>query len=704
MLEKIFCINVKTETYRREMIEKQLYKYYDEEQVEIVNAHTIDDIIDLSPHLLDVGGSSYLSFASEIAISHSHLECIKKVYEGKMVLGGICEDDITLCNNFREKLNKYFEKNENIVRISKKKPMILFLTGLKSRDESKSGKYKFTFKKVEKIQWGNCFYVINHQFAKIIMEKFYPINKPFDDYMAHVINNNKEIYAYNAIPLLCWDLSSNYYSEFWTEEDKKTRKEIYRSSTKTRMEDYAYNFQYNSMKKDGEGELRGGLVEYTETKLTPAKVISVDPEFEDWNYLFMGSIVAKCNNKSIICGAGIENKEDAFVKPYMVSLVRGPLTHNKFLELGYECPKNYGDPGLLISTLYNPSIKQEYKLGIVCTREECSTMRDQIQYMRGVIVIPSDMAIEKMVSNVKACRLIASTTLYGIIISHSYGIKAIWVRPLDRKINYVEFADYYGGLKFYDMKPENHLAVLKNYTLIAQYPNPSIRTIEKKKTLIENNIPFAINFKKIYHQDFILPQKNTKLYKKPNNNRIKVTRKESAPKAPIPLFTPKPIPMSKVEPIKETEILELGLELEKDSGANQDNIPKKKKRRSKHILFAKQSTIVKKETMIIENQEQKTQKESDKQTYKFEDYPVELQNELLNIKRRWSYYVENEEYDLALREKKNEHSLIKKWEDSQNNEDKDIDLNALVPTNVYKNQNFTIKNNVICVGNKIFYL
>jgi GR25 family glycosyltransferase involved in LPS biosynthesis len=104
---------------------------------------------------------------SQVAICYSHLKCIKEIYDNKLTFGAIIEDDIHIKENFGESLNKMIENSPNVLDIFKKEPCILHLV---SNPSHNTNRYKFDiFPKVINI----CFYVINHQFAKILLENEY---------------------------------------------------------------------------------------------------------------------------------------------------------------------------------------------------------------------------------------------------------------------------------------------------------------------------------------------------------------------------------------------------------------------------------------------------------------------------------------------------------------------------------------------------
>ena len=85
------------------------------------------------------------------------------------------------------------------------------------------------------------------------------------------------------------------------------------------------------------------------------------------NYLVIGSTIDMlCRSHTEVWGAGIiDGSKPLRVKPRKVYAVRGPLTREKLLEEGVECPEIYGDPALLIPLYYRPNKQKRYKYGFI---------------------------------------------------------------------------------------------------------------------------------------------------------------------------------------------------------------------------------------------------------------------------------------------------------------------------------------------------
>ena len=107
------------------------------------------------------------------------------------------------------------------------------------------------------------------------------------------------------------------------------------------------------------------------------------------------------------------------------------------------------DPGILISKLYQPknNIKKKYKIGIVPHWSEENKVKELYEHEYRVISIQRDNP-EKFVNDLLECDIILSSSLHGIIFSHSYGIPAYHIEFNDLTNNgNFKFNDYYSSFK-----------------------------------------------------------------------------------------------------------------------------------------------------------------------------------------------------------------------------------------------------------------
>jgi pyruvyltransferase len=177
-------------------------------------------------------------------------------------------------------------------------------------------------------------------------------------------------------------------------------------------------------------------------------------------YLGSGSQLSHINkwNNVIVWGGGISSSKIKFAKPSGVLLVRGPLTRNQFIKQGYKCPKKYGDIGLLLSKYYKPVIRKKYIFGILLNHDSYLKYSKIFRNIKGIILI--DMIVNcvddvgTIIDQIIKCKNILSETLYGIIISHGYGIRCCWIK-FQNNSNNIEYLDYFMSLdiKNIDLNP-----------------------------------------------------------------------------------------------------------------------------------------------------------------------------------------------------------------------------------------------------------
>lgn len=219
------------------------------------------------------------------------------------------------------------------------------------------------------------------------------------------------------------------------------------------------------------------------------------------NYLLsVGSILsfARCDG-AIVWGSGIIGL-NVDVMNFDFRAVRGPITRQRLLELGYHIPEVYGDPALLLPLIYNNSIKKQYKLGVVPHVVHEAFFGDLNENVSIISLKGSD--IHAVIDNICSCDCIISTSLHGVIVAHAYGIPAIWLAIEEKKLlgDNIKFYDYFQSVNFCQQQPlifndslinainsGQHLIFFDDYNL--QSLNNNIR--QRQIDLI-NSAPFKI--------------------------------------------------------------------------------------------------------------------------------------------------------------------------------------------------------------------
>lgn len=164
-------------------------------------------------------------------------------------------------------------------------------------------------------------------------------------------------------------------------------------------------------------------------------------------YSVIGSVVGNYALPNLtIWGSGFIRPNGTLkARPRAVTAVRGPLTRNRLMELGVDCPAVYGDPALLLPRFVRPrSERGIYKLGIIPHFvERRSPALEVLKARDDVLIIDICGEIEKVVDDVWSCRMIASSSLHGIICADAYGVPNAWIKLSGRVIGEgFKFRDY----------------------------------------------------------------------------------------------------------------------------------------------------------------------------------------------------------------------------------------------------------------------
>lgn len=159
--------------------------------------------------------------------------------------------------------------------------------------------------------------------------------------------------------------------------------------------------------------------------------------------LSIGSLLWFTKSSSTIWGTGLLNENDNIIKPHKICSVRGLFSRQRLLDLGYDCPKIFGDPAILIPNYFNPSIKKIYKLGIIPHIVDYNDIYQKYSDIPSVNIIDLRTTnIEYVIHQILSCEQTISSALHGLIISIVYNIPTRWVK-FSNKL-------YGDGIKFYD--------------------------------------------------------------------------------------------------------------------------------------------------------------------------------------------------------------------------------------------------------------
>lgn len=202
--------------------------------------------------------------------------------------------------------------------------------------------------------------------------------------------------------------------------------------------------------KDNYGDI---LAPFLAEKLSGKKVVKVSHPMQRWykwfmkHYVTIGSIICTASKNSIVWGSGII-KQDENVREAKFIAVRGPRTRRRLLELGYQVPEVYGDPGLLLPRFISNVEEKKYALGIIPHYVDYENVLARFKEDSRVKVI--NLMTDDVVKTTKEileCKKIISSSLHGVIVSHAYEIPALWVKFSNKLAgDNIKFYDYFESL------------------------------------------------------------------------------------------------------------------------------------------------------------------------------------------------------------------------------------------------------------------
>jgi hypothetical protein len=169
-----------------------------------------------------------------------------------------------------------------------------------------------------------------------------------------------------------------------------------------------------------------------------------DPEHK---FFVCGSIVALAGPACTVWGSGLMNRDDPVSPAARFVAVRGPRTRARVLACGADCPPVYGDPALLLPRLYAPPAEPRRGPGFVAHFSDRPRLDEAHMTAQGLRLIDIQQDVETVIDEVAGCEWVMSSSLHGLIVAHTYGVPALWVRLRALPSgDGTKFADHYESL------------------------------------------------------------------------------------------------------------------------------------------------------------------------------------------------------------------------------------------------------------------
>jgi pyruvyltransferase len=183
-------------------------------------------------------------------------------------------------------------------------------------------------------------------------------------------------------------------------------------------------------------------------RITGLYPVFVRPDDPRHKYLVVGSILEYASALTTVWGCGIMRSTDVISPAARILAVRGPLSRDRALACGADCPEVFGDPGLLLPRFYRPSTRPQRGLGVVAHYSDKPRLERRWPPSDSLRLIDIQDPIESVIDQIVSCEAIASSSLHGLIASHAYGVPAVWVKFRDLTCgDDSKFYDYYLSLR-----------------------------------------------------------------------------------------------------------------------------------------------------------------------------------------------------------------------------------------------------------------
>lgn len=214
----------------------------------------------------------------------------------------------------------------------------------------------------------------------------------------------------------------------------------------------------------------------------------------------IGSLIENSTDNCILWGTGMA-QPNILPKGGRIIMTRGPLSRKVLISNGYNVESFIGgDPALLLPLLYIPKVKNKGGVGFVCHNVDIDFIdKDRLPHNVKLISLKTD-DVEPVIDAIVSCNIVFTTSLHGLIVSHAYGIPAVWTEREQLAGGHFKFNDYLlsVGIELYKPLSVNDVVnrmFLSNIEGVQLLPDKDM--LEKAQKELIDRAPFTIvdNFK-----------------------------------------------------------------------------------------------------------------------------------------------------------------------------------------------------------------
>lgn len=214
------------------------------------------------------------------------------------------------------------------------------------------------------------------------------------------------------------------------------------------------------------------------------------------HYLTAGSILREARKSSIIWGSGIVDNQFGADRRAKYLAVRGPLTREKVLSCGGECPPVYGDPALLLPLVFLASPKKKTKVTIIPHYVDYQRVKEAVKDNQEIDVIKMMTAdFDTTLQEINSSNFVISSSLHGLILAVAYDIPCLWVEFSDGIFgDDVKYYDFFASLEIQNpikYKVEDIASFLQSYNQLVPITADENNIKLLQKGLLES-YPFPI--------------------------------------------------------------------------------------------------------------------------------------------------------------------------------------------------------------------
>lgn len=242
-----------------------------------------------------------------------------------------------------------------------------------------------------------------------------------------------------------------------------------------------FYWQYPSNDKENIGDILGPIiVNYFLNKAS----ISEDCECKTATLTTIGSVINIINMPATVWGSGwrSESSRPPSTSSLDIRAVRGPITREKLLSYGIDCPEIYGDPAIFLPEIYFPKIKVTRKYILIPHfSHDHKYMADQEHFVSTLTSNWKDF-IDLMLS----AEVIVTGSLHAYILAEVYGKRVALIDLIDEDT--LKYSDYHKSI------PRNEKLIIYSSVeeAIKNAKSVPASSFLDSKTKLRNVFPFDL--------------------------------------------------------------------------------------------------------------------------------------------------------------------------------------------------------------------